>query len=226
MRSIIFFLLGILFVSGCKKDPPNPPERAVLSEPAKNSECTPVESSSGTSNLVRFRWQPGNHSERYEVIVRNLITGDAVDRNSEDISITIPLEKGMPYSWTVISKNSQTTETASSETWQFYNPGSQIDHVPFPAEIITPEPGTTVFKDINNEITLQWSATDIDEDVESYQVYLATENPPNVLIASPGANDTSQKVGVISNMVYYWRVVTTDALGNTSDTGIISFKVY
>lgn len=226
MRSIIFILLGMMLLSGCKKDPPNPPGKAVLTEPARNAECTPVQSSSGTSNVVRFRWQPGDYNESYEVVVRNLSTGDAVDRVSEGTTITIPLEKGTPYSWFVISKNTQTNERATSETWLFYNPGSQTDHVPFPAEIITPEPGATVFKDVNNEVTLQWSATDIDGDIESYKVFFSTENPPNVLIASTGANETTQKVGVISDTVYHWRVVTTDALGNTSDTGVLDFKVY
>lgn len=226
MRPIIFILLGLMLLSGCKKDPPNPPGSAVLTEPTKNSECTPVQSSSGTNNVVRFRWQPGNYNESYEVTVRNLITDDTVNRVSESTTLTIPLEKGTPYSWSVTSKNTQTNVEATSETWLFYNPGSQTDHVPFPAEIDTPKPGATVFKDINNQVTLQWSATDIDEDVESYTIYFSTVNPPNVLIASPGVNETTQKIGVISGTVYYWRVVTTDALGNTSDTGVMDFKVY
>ena len=226
MRRIAFILFGILLLSGCKKDPPSPPEKAVLIEPAKNSECTPVENASGNSSIVRFRWQPGNYSESYEVVVRNLTTGDAIERVPDGTTTTIPLEKGTPYSWFVISKNNQTNEAATSETWLFYNPGSQTDYAPFPAEIINPEPGATVFKNVNNEIILQWSATDIDEDVESYKIYFSTENPPNVLIAAPGAGETTQKVGVLSDEVYYWRVVTTDALGNTSDTGVLDFKVY
>lgn len=226
MRLLSFIFLGMMLLSGCKKDPPNPPGKAVLTEPAKNSECTPVQSSSGNSSLVRFRWQPGDYSESYEVVVRNLSTGNTIDRVAEGSAITIPLEKGTPYSWFVISKNTRTNETATSATWLFYNPGSQTDHVPFPAEIIAPEPGATVFKDINNQIELRWSATDIDNDIESYNIYLSTENPPNTLIASTGFDETSQKVGVSSDTVYYWRVVTTDALGNTSDTGVLDFKVY
>ncbi|WP_373518067.1 hypothetical protein [Pricia sp.] len=226
MRLFAFIFLGMMLLSGCKKDPPNPPGRAVLTEPAKNSECTPVQSSSGNNSLVRFRWRPGDYSESYEIVVKNLSKGDVIDRVPEGTMITIPLEKGTPYSWYVISKNTQTNESAISETWLFYNPGSQTDHVPFPAEIIAPVPGATVFKDMNNEIILQWTATDIDNDIESYTIYLSTENPPNVLIGSPSFNETSQKVGVISDRVYYWRVVTTDALGNTSDTGVLDFKVY
>ncbi len=226
MRLFSFILLGMVLLSGCKKDPPNPPGKAVLTEPAKNSECTPVLSSSGSSSVVRFRWQPGDYSESHGIVVRNLITGVAIDRAPEGSTITIPLEKGTPYSWFVVSKNTQTNKIATSATWLFYNPGTQTDHVPFPAEIISPEPGATVFKDINNEVILQWSAIDIDNDIDSYKIYFSTESPPNVLIASPGANNTRLKVSVISDTVYYWRVVTTDAIGNSSDTGILDFKVY
>lgn len=226
MRLISFIFMGMVLLSGCKKNPPHPPERAMLTEPAKNSECTPVQSSSGTSNLVRFRWQPGNYSESHEITVRNLVTGAAIDRVTQGSTITIPLEKGTPYSWSVRSTNTNTTQTATSAIWLFYNPGSQTHHVPFPAEIISPEPGATVFKDINNEITLQWTAVDIDDDIEGYKLYFSTENPPNVLIASLGIEETTQEVGVLSNTVYYWRVVTADALGNTSDTGVLDFKVF
>lgn len=226
MRLFSFILLGMVLLSGCKKDPPNPPGKAVLTEPANNSECTPVQSSSGNNSVVRFRWQPGNYTDSYELEVKNLLDGSIINRNPKVATETIPLQKGTPYSWFVISKNSQTNETATSATYLFYNPGKQTDHVPFPAEIIAPEPGATVFKDMNNDIILRWLATDIDDDIESYNIYFSPENPPNVLIASPAANDRTQRVGVISDTVYYWRVVTIDAQGNSSDTGILDFKVY
>ena len=228
MRALIFIALtlGTLFLTGCKKNDPSPPAAAVLTEPDNNTECTPIQSSSDDTNLVRFSWLESSHTDIYGLTVENLNTGDIVETDLADITVTIPLEKGTPYSWSVTSENNQTSDIATSATWLFYSPGAQTDHVPFPAAIVTPKSGATVFKDINNEITLQWSGVDIDGDIESYTVYFSNENPPNELIASLSSNETAQKVGVISERVYYWRVVTTDALGNTSDTGIIDFKVY
>ncbi len=226
MRLFSFIFFGMMLLSGCKKDPPNPPGKPLLAEPAKNLECTPVQSSSGNSSVVRFRWRTGNYTDSYEIEVKNLLDGTKINRDSKVATETISLEKSTPYSWFVTSKNTQTNETATSATWLFYIPGTQTYHIPFPAQIIAPEPGATVFKDINNEVILQWSAVDIDNDIENYKIYFSTENPPNVLIASSGANETSQKVGVVSSTVYYWRIVTADALGNTSDTGVIDFKVY
>jgi hypothetical protein len=226
MRLFSFLFLGIVLLMGCKKDPPDTPGKAVLTEPAKNTECTPVQTSNGNSNVVRFRWQPADYTEIYELRVTDLITNTVQTKSTSKTTETLPLQKGRPFSWTVVSKNGQTTDRVSSETWSFYNPGARTEHVPFPAEIIAPKPGSTVVKDINNEITLQWSGADIDNDIEGYEIYFSTETPPNVLIANPDVNVTSQKVSVVSGTVYYWKVVTKDAEGNVSDTGILDFKVY
>lgn len=226
MRLFSLMVFGMMLLSGCKKNAVDPPGKAVLTEPAKNSECTPVQSSSDSNSLVRFRWQPAAHSDSYELHVTNLTTGNSIIKNQRGTTETVSLEKGAPFAWFIVSKNAQTADKVFSTTWLFYNPGTQTNYVPFPAEIIAPEPGATVFKDINNEVTLQWSGADIDNDIESYKIYFSIESPPNVLIASAGANETTQKVVVISDTVYYWRIVTSDALDNTSDTGILDFRVY
>jgi hypothetical protein len=226
MRAISFFFLGIVLLMGCKKDPLYPPCKAVLIEPTRNSECTPVETSNGNSNEVRFRWQPANHTDIYELRVTNLATNAVQTKSTMQTTETMLLQKGTPFSWTVITKNSQTDSNVSSETWSFYNPGSQTSYVPFPAEIVMPRPGATVFLDINNEIELQWSAADIDNDITGYEIYFSDETPPEVLIAAPDVNETSLKVDAVSGTVYYWKVVTKDAEGNASDTGVLDFKVF
>lgn len=225
MRLAVALISSIMLLSGCKKDPPKPPEKVLLIAPAKNSECTPVQSTSTNSSVVRFTWQAADHTETYELRVTNLNTGTVQTKSTRGVVETLSLQKGTPFSWVVISRNSQTETTASSESWFFYNPGSLTTHVPFPAEIIVPKIGTTVFKDINNEVTLTWAGADIDNDIEGFEVYFSTENPPETLIASPNANQTTQKVSVVSETVYYWKVLTRDAIGNISDTGIVDFKV-
>lgn len=124
----------------------------------------------------------------------------------------------------VISKNSKTTTEPSSESWYFYSPGSQTNYVPFPAEIIAPISGSYVFKDINNEVTLKWSGADADNDIESFEIYFSTENPPQTLVATANASTTEEKVSVVSKTVYYWRVITKDREGNASDTGVLDFR--
>ncbi len=226
MKLFYLLLAGTIFLAGCKKDLPEPPGMAWLEEPVKNSECTPVQSSDGIINVVRFAWKPADHTEIYELRVTDLTTNTVRTISTTKTTETLPLPIGTAFSWTVISKNSQTTLNVPSATWLFFNPGSQTQHAPFPAEILSPKMGSTVFKDIDNEIELQWSGADIDNDIEGYKIYFETETPPKVLIASPGTNETSRKVSVVSGTVYYWKVITTDSEGNLSDTGVLDFRVY
>ncbi|NHF60639.1 hypothetical protein FK220_014885 [Flavobacteriaceae bacterium TP-CH-4] len=224
MRKILTILiLGMLLVA-CKKDP-KPPSAVSLVAPAKNNECNPIESVSGNKSVVAFRWQAGANAESYELRVTNLITNTTQTKTTSALSETLTLDQGAPFSWTVISKNSEVAETAVSETWFFYNPGSLTTFAPFPAEILQPLPGGRVFMDTDNEVTLEWSGADLDGDIEGYDLYFSLETPPQTLLASPTAGTTSQKVSVSGNTFYYWRVITKDREGNTSDSGILSFKV-
>jgi len=226
MRVLSTILLGMLLLSGCKKDPPKPPEKVLLTSPAKNSECTPIATSNTTSNEVRFSWQPANHTESYELRVTNLNTNVVQTKSTRNTTETLSLQKGTPFSWVVVSRNSQTETTPSSESWLFYNPGSQLSYAPFPAEIISPRPGSTVFKDVNNEIALTWSGADVDNDIESYEIYFSKDNPPETLIDSPAGSADETKVTVTSETVYYWKVITKDSEGNTSDSGVVDFRTH
>ena len=115
-------------------------------------------------------------------------------------------------------------ETTASETWLFYNSGFQTTYAPFPAEIIEPKVGSTVLRDINNDILLSWNGADVDNDIVGFEIYISTENPPEELLFSLGSGATTTKVAVATNTVYYWRVVTKDAEGNSSDSGVFDFR--
>ncbi|MFC4095272.1 hypothetical protein [Euzebyella saccharophila] len=215
----------ILLVSvGCKKDDPNPPAQATLVAPAKNAECSPVQSTNGTSSVVRFNWQASEYTDSYQLRVTNLLSGITQSPNTTSTTHTLSLSKGTPYSWQVISSNTKSSKTASSETWFFYNPGSQTTHVPFPAQISSPEPGSSVFRDINNEVTLEWSGSDIDDDISGYEIYFSTANPPTELLASVNSTVHLRSVSVEVDQVYFWQVVTTDSQGNVSKSPVVDFK--
>ncbi len=226
MRILTILLLGILLLGCKKKDPPKPPGKATLVAPAKNSECTPIQSSGTNSSVVRFTWLAGSNTETYELRVTNLETGTVQTKSAKSLSDTLPLEKGAPFSWFIVSRNSTVSQTVSSETWFFFNPGSQTSYAPFPAEIVAPVLGANIFKDINNEVTLRWLGADLENDITGYEVYFSTETPPSTLIASLGSGTNNLKVSASSNAVYYWRILTKDNKGNTSDSGIYSFKVF
>lgn len=215
---------GLILIGCGGKDAPKPPESALLVFPLINSECTTGISISSTTSQVEFQWQAADHVETYELRASNLITNVTQTISTESLSAILPLEKGAPYSWSITSRNSNVSETATSEIWRFYNAGFETTYAPFSAEIIAPNPGTSVLKDINNEVLLDWSGADVDNDIDGYEVYFSNVSPPSSLIASPSFGSTEVKVSVISNTVYYWQVITRDREGNTSNSGIFEFK--
>lgn len=225
MKHLIIALCCVLIVGCRKKDSPNPPKASMLIFPDENSECTTGELLNETTSSVEFRWIASEDTETYELRVSNLNTGITQTISTAAVSAKLPLEKGEPYSWLVVSKNSKVNETASSDTWRFYNAGSQTTYAPFPAQIISPKSGASVLKDINNEVELSWSGADIEDDIEEFELFFGTDPTPSTLIASLPSDSTDRVVSVLSGTTYYWRVVTTDSEGNTSDSGIFQFKV-
>ncbi|MFX0555656.1 hypothetical protein ACOCEA_02605 [Maribacter sp. CXY002] len=219
---IVFSVLGVFF--GCKKkSAPKPPEQALLVFPEKNSECTTGVDLDANTSQVEFRWQQADNVQTYELRVANSNTGTVQTISTSSTTARLPLTKGQSFSWVVRSRNNQVEQSVSSEMWHFYTAGSRTTFAPFPAEIISPKMSEKIFKDINNEIELSWTAADLDNDISGYKVYFSNENPPNTLVAALPNNSFSYKVTVLSGSVYYWSILTEDEEGNVSNSGIYSF---
>lgn len=220
-------IIGIvLLLIGCssKGSDPSPPEAANLVFPEQNSECTTGISQSDTTSEVEFRWQAADNTDTYELRVTHLLTNITQTRNTTNTSVSLTIDKGAPYSWLVISRNSDTASSASSSTWQFYNAGSQTSYAPFPAAIVSPASGSTVVSNSNGEVMLEWSGADVDNDLTGFDIYHGTTNPPAVLEASTTVGVTNLQVSVQSG-TYFWKVVSKDAQGNSSDSGVYSYRV-
>lgn len=222
MKALKILLVCTLLAVGCKKDPPSPPGKATLLSPAKNSECSPIDSDSGNTNLVQFSWQAASHTNSYELQVNELNSGTTQMKTTTALSEILAIAKGTPFSWSVTTKNNAVTKTTKSETWFFFSPGTETSYAPFPVEVLRPS-GPKAFRDINGEITLEWAGSDLDDDIDGYELYFGTVDNP-ALLSSLTANEMSAKVAAITKTIYYWRVVTKDKEGNTSSTGVLSFE--
>lgn len=221
MKSLKILLVCALLAIGCKKDP-SPPGDVELVSPAKNSECSPVNSDSGNTNLVQFSWQAASNTDTYTLRVNELDAGTTQMKTTTALSEILAIEKGTPFSWSVTAENTEVTETSVSETWFFYSPGTETSFAPFPVEVVRPN-GPKAFVDDDGEVLLEWKGSDLDNDIDGYELYFGTTDNP-ALFASLGVNETSTKVSVVAETIYYWRLVTTDREGNSSDTGILSFE--
>jgi hypothetical protein len=215
----------MVFIGCKKKRTPSPPEAVQLVFPEQNSECTTGLSLGQETSQVEFRWSAADNTETYELRVTNTSTATVQTIASSSNSAKLPLAKGELFSWIVRSKNSQVNQTVSSEVWNFYNSGSRTTFAPFPATIVSPASSENVFKDINNEVTLSWTASDLDNDIVGYEVYFSVEAIPGDLLRTLEPAVKSIKVSVTANTVYYWSIIVIDAEGNKSNSGIYNFKV-
>ena len=223
--SIIF---ALLLVFNCSKDsddgPTTPPApgAVTLTFPDNNQECNQGVDVNINQSSVTFTWGTSSNTDSYDVLLKNLDAGTTTTHNSTSNQLAITINKGTPYSWSVISKSTLSTETTQSDTWKFYNAGDPVtSHTPFPADLIGPNMGANFTG--NTSQTLTWQGNDVDNDIVSFDVYFGTVTPPTNL----HSNTTSSTIDVTvaGGNTYYWRVVTNDGAGNTSQSEIFEFKV-
>lgn len=221
----IFSLVIVSCGGGDEPDtPPTPevknPEPALLVLPLKNEECNQGSIVSDTQSKVKFEWNKADNTNTYNLIIKNLSTNEEDENTTSNTTLTKTLSRGTSYSWKVISISNSSTKTATSEIWNFYNAGEAVvNYAPFPAEVVSPPMGGLT----SSEVTLKWNGSDLDNDIESYDVYLSSNTPPTELYTST-PNSNVPNIILNSNMVYYWSIVTKDSFGNNSQSPIFEFR--
>jgi len=203
-------------------DPVAAPTAATLVFPDNNTECNEGDIVSDTQSRVTFQWNASQNTDSYEINIKNLNTNNTSKSNSSTNSAEITIERGVPYEWFVVSKATGTTQTASSTTWKFYNQGPGIEnYAPFPAEAVSPTRGATI--NTTGLINLEWSGSDVDNDLVEFDVYFGTDSDPTTVVETT-AQSTSE-VNVASGETYYWRIISRDSQGNTSQSEVFEFRV-
>jgi len=197
------------------------PTAANLVFPNNDTKCNEGMVISDTETDVLFQWEKATNASSYILKTTNLNDGTSRENKTISNEFLIRLLRGTKYSWVVKSKVNNSNETAESETWNFYNTGlPEESHPPFPADAVSPQIGSSIDA---GEITLQWEATDVDNDISSYTILLDIANPPLKELGIPRSNTIN--VTVSAGQVYYWKVITTDEGGNASNSQVFQFNV-
>ena len=220
---------GLFSCSG-KKDNPQPqpqsqqPVAAALAQPTQNSICTTGANQTATQSTVLFDWSDAANADSYLITIKNLLTGQTTEQTTAKSEIQVTLPRAAPFSWYVTSKSSKSTATAVSDTWKFYNSGvGVLSYAPFPATLTYPTAGQ-IIAFTTDSLKLTWTGSDPDGDLSAYDVYFGTSDSPALASTNTPAN-TNQKVKVSANTIYYWKIVSKDTKGNSSDSGINQFKI-
>lgn len=229
-------LLGIVVISliavSCSKDTPGgggggttptptakTPGKAVLTSPANNKTCEEV----NTSGQVTFSWNASTDTDKYDLKITNLNTQGVTNQNNiTTTSKAVTLTKGIPYSWSITSKN-EGTKTTTSDTWQFYLAGDGVvNYAPFPATAVSPSPGASVAR-TSGKVTIEWSGSDADDDTLTYTLEMDTTDGIQGTVIAEDISASSVEVSVEADTVYYWRVISSDGQ-NTSTSIVYTFR--
>lgn len=232
MRNIIFIVTVILLSIGCKKnksetidpDPVNPLGAVTLSLPEQNSICITGTIISAVQSNVELRWEKVTNATKYVVSVKDLLTGtNSIFTTNKNVYIAT-LSRNTPYAWDVTAQGATSDKTSKSAIWKFYNAGDGvISYAPFPADHLTPTINQTVTA-INGKITLSWTGSDTDNDILNYDIYLGTSTSPSLFKKEVLASKL-ENVELTGKLTYYWKVITRDKTGNTSESDMIRFTV-
>ena len=211
--------------------PPAPqvptPGKSSLSAPDNNEVCFEGEAVDTSNSAVTFKWDASSDTDSYDLQITNQET--SVTQTESGITLTskeVTLATDISYGWKVISKSKDTSETSTSEIWQFYLAGDgQENYAPFPATIVNPSSGASVDAS-DGKIILSWGGNDPDEsDTLTYTIYFddidGLQDPSG---DNTGISETSLEVSVESGKTYYWRVKTSDEK-SSSFTLVYSFFV-
>lgn len=218
---MITVLFSFLFYNCGNDDGPSTPRAADLIFPEENSECTEGASVSSTESDITFVWSEAKGAKSYELTITNIDTDASEEFITTETQFEVTLLKGEPYSWSVTSLSGDGSLTAESETWYFYNAGGAESYAPFPASIVSPNSG---LKFSSTSVSLFWAGSDVDNDIIGYDVYFDNVNPPVAIVRA----DIQQQFATITSLtpgVYYWKIITKDEEGNTSDSGVYQFQI-
>ena len=201
-----------------------PPTASDYIAPFNNQICT-GEIISADDIQVTFEWEAFQDAEdtnlTYAIEVRNLLNNAIAHQatlSSTNSSAT--LARGLSFSWQVTATDSE-GESVAGDTWLFQTPDEGVNnYAPFPAELLAPENGQVFVLSQNNDVNYSWIGHDPDPGETSqltYDLYLGQTNPPPLYYSniSPYIGDILGYPGV-----YYWKVVTKDPHGNTSESEV------
>lgn len=228
---LILTLISFVVMScGGKKNNPIPapapdPDKAVLILPAQNAVCATGSVISDQQSSITFTWNAAAHADGYDLVIKNLLNSTINTQSTSDTKLIATLSRNTPYSWYIVSKSSKTTTTAQSDTWKFYDSGpGVVTYAPYPADVTSPLYGQVVAA-TSGTINLTWTGSAVDlSTIADYDVYFGTTVTPPIF-KSTITDSFVNGVKVTSGTTYYWRVITRDNTGNTSDSGLYQFSV-
>ncbi|MDP2089385.1 MAG: hypothetical protein Q8J84_08285 [Flavobacteriaceae bacterium] len=226
MKKLLVLLIGLGFIScgGSGGDDPPPPKDNKA--PSIPSLVYPTNNLLCVQNTLEFSWtssvDPEGDNITYEIVIAkdNLFTQIIEQKTTAALTAVISLDKGVAYYWKVKATDSKGKSSEFTANWNFFTEGVGIvNYVPFAAGIIKPTMNSTI---AGTTTILEWTASDVDNDPLTYDIYFGTAASPPLLISNQTLK--TYTVNLTANTTYYWRIDVKDNKGGKTIGQVWSFK--
>ena len=226
-KKIAFSISASLLIACAGSDDSAPnPEDFELIFPLNNSLCLEGRIQSDLQSQITFDWTFSRHAASYDLTITNLSTNEENTYNVTESLKEVVLNHYEPYTWKVTALGDGPGQSLESDTWKFYLAGeAETNYAPFPAELISPRSGATVILN-DGQATLNWSVSDVDDDLATVEIYLDTNAEAGRLLQAVDFSQANQQISATleDDTIYYWRVRAIDSQGNRSDSGTYAFR--
>ncbi len=211
--NLYIILLSLLFLFSCGGSDDGGVLPSVLNEaPGVPKLVFPTNNLVCTNFNLEFDWDAAIDSNgdaisyTIEIAENDSFATIVFTQNTSQTTNIFNLEKGTTYFWRVKAMDNIGNESAYTAIQTFFTePDAGVNIVPNTASVVNPTLGERVS---GTTITLDWDATDGDNDPLTFDLYFGDTNPP-VLFAE-GVDATALDVTVFPDTIYYWRVVVKD----------------
>jgi hypothetical protein len=196
--------------------------------PTVPNQIFPLNNEICIENSVVFQWSKSTDADgdlvSYHVEVseddsfENLLKSET----SFSESIIITLETGKAYFWRVKAIDHNSTESNYSPVMQFVTEGEgTVNHVPFPPTLMSPANNTEVE---GANISINWTASDVDGDPLTFDVYIDTTENPKTKVSENQTETTYNAANLVPATKYYFKVIVKDDKGAISVGQVWSFS--
>ena len=229
MKKYLYLILVVNFLIACGGSGDDLESIAVVENktPSIPVLMAPVNNLLCTDNTVTFNWGSSLDLDgdtinyTMQIATDNLFLQIVLDTNIKETKTTFTLDKGKAYYWRVKATDSKNESSSFSSIFQFYTEGiASENHSPFSPGLVSPKLSSVVQI---TTATLEWTASDVDNDTLVYDIFFGTQNPP-LQKFSANQSETILNVEVASSKEYFWKVVVKDSKGAQSIGQVWNFK--
>ena len=231
-KPYLFTLLIVMFTmlscGGGGSEPGGEEEEENLNTaPTVPSQVFPLNNTICTDNNVIFEWNASTDEEgnriTYTIEISENSSFSPLTKSETSFSESrlISLEKGKAYYWRIKAVDSRNAESEFSPAMQFVTEGEGVsNHVPFPPTLVSPAQDSEVD---GTSAELSWTASDVDGDSLTFDVYFDTNENPATLVSENQTATTYTASGLSATTRYYFKIVVKDDKGASSIGQVWSF---